>query len=61
LLFWELKSQRGRIRPEQQNVIQYLQMVAGDIDARIVRPADWPQLRDALDAGALIEEATHAS
>jgi hypothetical protein len=47
LLMWELKSATGRVRPEQRNVIDYLQMVPG-VDARIVRPADWRGLSEDL-------------
>jgi hypothetical protein len=45
---WEAKTAKGRIRPEQQDVIDHLKTVPG-IDARIVRPQDWPALRDDLD------------
>ena len=47
LLMWELKSQRGRVRPEQRNVIAWLQLVKG-VDARVVRPRDWQALSAAL-------------
>jgi len=50
VLFYELKSQRGRVRPEQADALAALSDVHG-VDARIVRPADWPELRDALDSG----------
>ena len=47
LYCWELKRQRGRVRPEQAVAIAHLSTVPG-IDARIVRPADWPALREEL-------------
>lgn len=47
---WELKRQnRAVISPAQQVAIAHLATVPG-IDARIVRPTDWPDLRDALIA-----------
>lgn len=47
LYFWELKTQHGRVRPEQRVAIEHLSTVPG-VDARIVRPADWEALRDNL-------------
>lgn len=49
MLAWELKSQTGRVRPEQRQIINCLATVPG-VDARIVRPTDWPALLDWLDA-----------
>lgn len=49
-LFWECKTQRGRVRPEQVTALRALAAVPG-IDARIVRPAGWRELRDWLDDG----------
>lgn len=47
LHFWELKTERGKVRPEQVVAIAHLATVPG-VDARIVRPSEWPALRDAL-------------
>lgn len=47
LYAWELKREQGRIRPEQAVAIAHLATVPG-IDARIVRPSQWPALRDEL-------------
>lgn len=47
LHFWELKREHGRVRPEQIVAIAHLATVPG-VDARIVRPSEWPALRDAL-------------
>lgn len=52
LFCWELKrEQRAVISPSQQAALAHLQTVPG-IDARIVRPSDWPDLRDGLLADA---------
>ena len=47
LHMWELKREKGRIRPEQIVAIAHLSTVPG-VDARFVRPSEWPALRDAL-------------
>lgn len=47
LYFWELKTERGRVRPEQSVALAHLATVPG-VDARIVRPSDWEGLRNAL-------------
>mgnify|MGYP001617671238 CR=1 FL=1 len=47
LFCWELKSSTGRLRPAQRDALAHLATVPG-MDARIVRPSDWPALRDAL-------------
>jgi hypothetical protein len=44
LHMWELKRERGRVRPEQAEAIAHLSTVPG-VDARIVRPSDWETLR----------------
>lgn len=48
---WELKRETGRVRPEQTVALAHLATVPG-IDARIVRPSEWPQLRDELEHAA---------
>ena len=50
VLAWELKAVRTRVTPRQAAVIARLARVPG-IDARIVRPADWVELRQWLDDG----------
>ena len=40
LLCYELKSERGRIRPEQEIALGALAM-AKDVDARVIRPSYW--------------------
>jgi hypothetical protein len=49
--FWELKREKGRVRPEQALAIAHLSTVPG-VDARIVRPSDWEALRDSLSHAA---------
>lgn len=48
LLAWELKSEAGKPTDKQRRALRHLSTVPG-VDARIVRPRDWPALRDALD------------
>jgi hypothetical protein len=48
VLLWELKREHGgRIRPEQQRVIDCLP-AGSTVDARIVRPSDWDRVQEAL-------------
>jgi hypothetical protein len=48
-LFIELKSETGRVRPEQREVIGHLR--AAGLDARIWRPSDWPSIEATLTGG----------
>ncbi len=41
LFLWEVKAEKGRVRPEQQMVIDALRQVKR-VRAGIVRPSDWP-------------------
>lgn len=51
-LLWELKAEKTRVTATQQDVIKTLMAVPG-VDARILRPSGWDQMRDALDSGLL--------
>ena len=46
LLFRELKSQRGRVRPEQKEWLATLSEAGSD--AGIWRPSDWPEIERLL-------------
>ena len=57
LLAWELKrQQRYTVTAKQRAALAHLATVPG-VDARIVRPAEWPALRDELIAAAFGEGA----
>jgi hypothetical protein len=47
LLAWELKTQRGKVRADQERVLAALRDVPG-IDARVVRPSDWMRLKERI-------------
>ncbi len=47
LHFLEVKAEAGRVRPEQQSVIDALGKVER-VRARIVRPSDWPAVEAML-------------
>lgn len=47
----ELKTERGRVRPEQEAWIELLDSVPG-VTAMIVRPDDWPSVMAALGGDA---------
>ncbi len=49
VIFWELKSQVGRVKPEQKAALAALEDVYG-VDARVLRPSDWPAELESLDA-----------
>lgn len=57
VLFVELKSERGRVRPEQQEWIDAINAVPryveraqelSDVAAYVWRPSDWPAIEDVL-------------
>lgn len=45
-LLRELKSDTGRVRPEQDEVLASL--CAAGVDARVWRPKDWPEIEATL-------------
>jgi hypothetical protein len=47
LLLWELKSEKGRVSPEQQDYIVRLIQVRV-VEAGILRPSDWPEIEETL-------------
>ncbi len=49
LLLWEVKTERGRVRPEQQAVIDALRQVE-HVSTGIVRPSDWLSVEAVLRA-----------
>lgn len=48
LIAWELKGPKTPITPMQEIVIKILQGVPG-IDARVIRPSQWPAVLEELD------------
>jgi hypothetical protein len=49
LLAWELKTESGRVTPAQRESLRILDRIPG-IYARVVRPSQWPGLRDWIDS-----------
>lgn len=47
LLLIEVKTEKGRVRPEQQAWLELLERVPGVV-AMIARPSDWPMVEGAL-------------
>ena len=48
-IFVELKSETGRVSPEQRRVIDELR--AAGLDARVGRPRDWHSIEETLTGG----------
>lgn len=55
VLFWELKTMRGRVRPEQKIALAALNDVYG-VDARVIRPDDWARESAALSPAATCDD-----
>lgn len=55
LLFVELKSERGRLRPEQRVWLEDLAL-CDSVHARLWRPGDWTEIEKALCQRANREE-----
>jgi hypothetical protein len=47
LIFAELKSESGRVRPEQDAWLEALRGCEG-VHTRLWRPSDWPKIEDTL-------------
>ena len=50
LLALELKTETGRVQPIQRTVISVMQGIPG-VEARIVRPSEWPALVAEIEGG----------
>lgn len=49
MLALELKSETGRVRPEQRDVMAIMHQIPG-VYAQIVRPSEWPGVLEWLDS-----------
>lgn len=47
IIFAKLKSENGRLRPEQAAWLEALRECPG-VKARLWRPTDWPEIKEAL-------------
>ncbi len=47
VLFVELKSEGGKLRPEQREWLELLSRCEG-VEARLWRPGDWPEVEETL-------------
>lgn len=47
VLFFELKTMQGRVKPKQREALAALADVYG-VDARIIRPSEWPAVLEDL-------------
>lgn len=57
VLFIEVKTAKGRIRPEQQEWVDSL--VACGLEAMIIRPADFDQIHERLARGRVKAQALY--
>ena len=58
-IFWELKSEKGKVTQDQENWIYDL-IRCGE-DAAIMRPSDWPQIEQQLTAGLPSQQRLEAA
>jgi len=56
VLFWELKTQTGRVRPGQKIALAAMDGIPG-VDARVLRPADWPAVVEEIDPAGPTDRA----
>jgi len=47
VMFAELKTETGRVRPEQRDWLEALRGSEG-VEVRLWRPSDWPEIEEAL-------------
>lgn len=53
LLAWELKAEQTRVTEKQKTVILTMGRIPG-VDARVIRPSMWTEMRDTLFSGKLL-------